>query len=181
MGAVQKPNDCNVVSFPRIQWRIIHSHLKRDIIKKYGGEWKGLGKCKCIIFGKLFCILNKQFMIRLPLISAYFEQSCPIGNQNQNKSLDSASSRIIKEKCINIWNRKGPFNQGAHFHARGHSIPSGALHNAYLRPRLCLWPNPIYAYGGSSYQQRASHRITKHPCAIRGSSNRRHHRPAGGS
>ena len=75
LGAVQQPNDSNVHSFPRIQWRTIHSHLKRDIIQRYGDEWNWLGKLSALyrLFGTIFYIFDNQFMITPSLISAYFE------------------------------------------------------------------------------------------------------------
>ena len=82
----KKTNDSNVHSFPRIQWRIIHSNLKRDIIQRYGAEWNGLGKLSALysLSGTFFCILDNQFMIKSSLISAYFEAEFSICQPKPN-------------------------------------------------------------------------------------------------
>ena len=41
----------------------------------------------CSLSGAIFCILDNQFMIKLPLISAYFEAEFSIQQPNPNQIL----------------------------------------------------------------------------------------------
>ena len=72
---------------------------------------------------------------------------CPVNYHEYNYSEHCSTSLCIfytpssalsvKQSTEVFGIGRGPFDQGAHFHAGG----------PYLRPRLWPWPNPRYAYG----------------------------------